>query len=54
MPKSGKEVYVTDIEVAILKIFMDRKILDDKTIADTLDVLTAKLRGNDAKAINGD
>lgn len=41
MPK--ETVYLTDIEQAILRLFVERKILDDAIIANTLSVLTKKL-----------
>ena len=43
MPTDGNEVALNTIEVAILKVFIDKKILDDKRIVVVLKDLIEKL-----------
>lgn len=48
MPKMGHEVYLTDIEVEILSVFVKRMILKDEAIINSLRVLLGKFEGRDA------
>jgi len=41
MPK--ETIYLTDIELQILRVFMEKKVLDSKTIASALEILLEKL-----------
>jgi len=45
MPKAGKEVCLTELEVAVLHPFVERKILDDNTVISALKELIEKLEG---------
>lgn len=43
-PRIGKEIYLTEIEVEIMSVFVRHKILDDENVIRTLRILTEKLQ----------
>jgi len=49
MPPHGKEVQLTELEVDLMGVFVNYKILDDATAMETLLNLYSKLAGNYAK-----
>lgn len=42
--RTGKEIYLTDLDYEILNVFVRRKILDDETIEHLLKILIEKLK----------
>jgi len=45
-PKAGEEVYLTALEIALIRVFENHlEALDDGILADHLDILSRKLRG---------
>jgi hypothetical protein len=46
MPTSGKEVYLTKVEIAVMQVFIKEKIFSDLQIANILTELANKLKGD--------
>ena len=44
---NGDEIYITELEVEIMQVFIKRKILNDSEIAKNLTELANKLRGKE-------
>jgi hypothetical protein len=52
MPKSGEEIYLTELETEIMSVFVKRKILSDLQIANILTDLANKLGGQQREALD--
>lgn len=54
MPPHGKEVHVTELEVAVIRLFAEFGQFSDREIAHDLKLLADKLEGNYAQGTSRD